>query len=133
MSDIFCLDNPNFQTIEIEPSILYERLVSQEPEEWLECKYCQHTITHKKNILYISGSFLHTFKNPAGIFFQIGCFSKAPGCKEIGLPTSDFTWFPDYEWSICVCANCTQHLGWFYQKVESSFYGLVLDRLSSNR
>ncbi|OZC08516.1 hypothetical protein X798_04448 [Onchocerca flexuosa] len=47
------------------------------------------------------------------------------------------TWWPNYEWTVCVCPSCGFHLGWYFQsgniqvKLHKSFFGLVLDYLIS--
>ncbi|KAL3990495.1 hypothetical protein ACH3XW_32015 [Acanthocheilonema viteae] len=47
------------------------------------------------------------------------------------------TWWPNYEWTVCICPRCGFHLGWSFQsgniqaKVHKSFVGLVLDYLIS--
>ncbi|MFH4983838.1 hypothetical protein AB6A40_010547, partial [Gnathostoma spinigerum] len=50
---------------------------------------------------------------------------------------SDATWFPSYEWTICLCPHCGTHLGWYFQsgniqsKSFKSFVGIVLDYVIS--
>ena len=78
----------------------------------------------------IDGSFTHSFTNPHGIMFSIGCFSEAPGCVAVGPSTAEFTWFPGYSWRICGCGVCGMHLGWEFFAEESGFFGLILDNLS---
>lgn len=72
---------------------------------------------------------MHTFFNPVGIVYEICCFSDAPGCTVFGKPTDEFTWFPGYTWEYSVCGTCSDHLGWFYNSSESSFYGLINSKL----
>ncbi len=66
----------------------------------------------------------------SGIVFHIGCFGDAPGCRTTGVPTSEFTWFGGFAWSLALCGNCNAHLGWRYQGAQVSFFGLILDRLA---
>ena len=93
----------------------------------LLCAHCGHVITSRKLRTELMGSHTHLFSNPAGIQFEIGCFSQAPGCRYSGTATEDWTWFPGYSWRFAICANCQEHLGWQYLGVAGdSFYGLIL-------
>jgi hypothetical protein len=76
----------------------------------------------------VSGSHRHTFCNPAGLVFEVGCFAEAPGCVAIGEASEFFSWFPGYAWRVGICRGCTAHLGWSYGE-GPDFWGLVLDRL----
>jgi len=95
----------------------------------LFCKTCLNLITLDSYGIEVDGSHSHTFMNPRGIVFNIGCFMNAQGCFTMGNPTAEFTWFSGYSWSHVICANCVNHLGWYYQSGSSSFYGLILDQL----
>ena len=99
------------------------------PGKGIICRQCGYLITMPENIISINGSHKHTFTNPAGITFEIGCFSDAPGCLIHGIPTSEFTWFEGYQWNYAHCAGCLTHLGWFYQGRDDSFFGLILESL----
>jgi hypothetical protein len=46
----------------------------------------------------------------------------------MGMPTLEHTWFPGHAWSYCVCNNCGQHLGWYYDG-QSVFVGLIKGRI----
>lgn len=95
----------------------------------LLCGMCGYYITSVDSKIEMSGKNIHVFANPAGYVFQIGCFSSAPGCFVTGVPTEEYTWFPSYAWSYALCANCMEHLGWFYDSGKDSFFGLIVDRL----
>lgn len=94
------------------------------------CRQCGHTITERKNACEVNGSHGHTFFNPAGIVFQIGCFTGAPGCILHGPASREFSWFAGYSWRLALCYNCTTHLGWFFSSSNHSFLGLIFNRLS---
>lgn len=99
------------------------------PLEAIYCKVCGRAVTSRQQKIAIHGSHAHTFFNPAGIVFELGCFSAAPGCYSAGEPSSEFTWFAGYVWSFALCRRCNSHLGWFFEKGESSFLGLILANL----
>ncbi len=95
----------------------------------LYCKACMNLITLASYRIEVNGAHSHTFMNPRGIVFHIGCFMNAQGCLITGSPTSEFTWFSGYRWCHVLCANCLNHLGWYYQSGGASFFGLILDQL----
>lgn len=95
-------------------------------EEALFCKSCSNQITRRVHAISINGSHTHTFFNPAGIVFELGCFSDASGSLSVGEATAEFTWFPGHHWRIVLCHRCRFHLGWYYEKGESGFFGLIL-------
>jgi hypothetical protein len=106
-----------------------EQLSTRE-EPLILCRDCLHPITRPSDRISIQGRHAHTFANPHGIVFEIGCFRRAPGCGAIGPASSDFTWFAGHRWRVCICAACLTHLGWmFLPAVGDAFYGLILERL----
>ncbi len=102
---------------------------AQDEERILRCRFCDKEITKAANRISRSGNHLHTFFNPAGIVYEIGCFSRAEGCSHYGPHSTDFAWFADHSWQIVHCSFCSEHLGWFFSSAADSFYGLVVNRL----
>ncbi len=100
-----------------------------EAEKAIRCGACRHEITTADRIISVNGGHIHTFANPGGFVFDIGCFSDAPGCMNRGDFTSEFTWFAGYSWRFSLCSSCYAHLGWQYQGKEHGFYGLILANL----
>jgi hypothetical protein len=106
------------------------RSLATEPEQVYFCKYCGTLVTSVHDRIEQNGEFRHTFTNPAGLVFSIGCFADAAGCAVVGDPTGDRTWFRGYQWCYALCSGCASHLGWHYEgKRGKTFFGLVLDRL----
>lgn len=77
----------------------------------------------------IGGAHAHTFTNPHGLRFHIGCFSSATGCVVSSDPTTDWTWFPGYAWQVENCSSCGEFLGWRFRAPADEFHGFILDRL----
>ncbi len=102
---------------------------SVEPLEAIFCLACGGVVTARDQKIQVSGSHAHTFFNPAGIVFELGCFQKAPGCLHVGAPSREFSWFPEYFWCISLCRYCRTHLGWVFVMEGNSFYGLILKKL----
>lgn len=101
-------------------------------EKAVFCRNCTRQITYAKELFAIDGSHTHTFFNPAGIVFEIVCFAAAPGCSVEGEASSNFTWFPGYTWRVAFCGGCFTHLGWFFESGDSSFFGLILNKLAGD-
>lgn len=108
------------------------RASDADDSERLLCAACAHPITSARARREVGGAHAHTFMNPAGLVFHIGCFAEAPGCTELGAPSTEWSWFPGAAWRIALCASCRTHVGWSFESgaAESGrFWGLILDRL----
>jgi len=95
----------------------------------LSCAFCLRPITTADARLDVGGSHEHTFVNPLGFAFRIGCFARAAGLILVGEPTRKWTWFPPCRWQIELCLGCREQLGWLFSSREKAFHGLILDRL----
>jgi hypothetical protein len=95
----------------------------------LVCAACGHDITDDANRIDMAGTHEHTFVNPAGHDFRIGCFAAAPGCVPAGAEEDAFSWFPGWSWQIALCGRCYSHLGWTYRNADQRFWGLILAAL----
>ena len=95
----------------------------------LRCRACEAVIASEDDRIEMSGAHAHTFVNPHGHVFEVGCFARAPGCAPVGPASAFFSWFPGYAWRTVVCAQCRTHLGWSFGE-SPHFFGLILPRLS---
>jgi hypothetical protein len=86
-------------------------------------------VTARDHKIAVNGSHGHTFFNPAGIVYELGCFRKAPGCRIAGERSSEFSWFTGHVWRFALCRSCNAHLGWFFEGSENAFYGLIFANL----
>jgi hypothetical protein len=98
-----------------------------QPDDWL-CIACNKKITSDKERFEYDNQSEFQFINPGGFYFDILTFCSADGCREMGKPTLEFTWFEGHSWSFAVCSRCSNHLGWKYFG-KYSFYGLIKSRL----
>lgn len=99
-----------------------------DPEnDWL-CIWCLNRVANEKDRFLFKGKSEFTFKNPEGIKFHIITFSRARGCKQIGVPTEQYTWFAAHAWCYCICNRCKMQLGWQYTGPHE-FVGLIRDRI----
>ena len=101
----------------------------QEQDKGLRCGACNFLITSVKEQCSRSGKNRHTFFNPAGIVYEIGCFKRAPGCLVYGPSSREFAWFEGYRWQISYCTECLEHLGWYFSSGDDAFFGLIVNRL----
>lgn len=110
---------------ELEPDVLIK--TELKADDWL-CIVCNKKITLDRDRFEFDNQSEFQFINPNGFYFDIITFLNAEGCREIGEPTLDYTWFAGHSWSFAVCSRCSNHLGWKY-KGKYSFYGLIKSRL----
>jgi hypothetical protein len=109
-----------------------DSVVKEEPtdERLILCRECLYPITREEERREMGGAPQHTFANPAGIVFTIGCFRTAQGCVPVGPSSDEFTWFPGFAWQVGVCRGCLAHLGWLFSAPSgAAFWGLILDHL----
>ena len=104
-----------------------EREVCEDPI--ILCKNCGGFISRPSWQRQMDNAFSHTFANPHGHVFVIGCFDDAPGCVAVSPLSSEFSWFKGYHWNIGVCQGCDTHLGWIFRSDQDLFFGLILDKL----
>jgi hypothetical protein len=95
----------------------------------LACARCQQAITTTAARIEVSGSHTHTFTNPDGYRFVIGCFRDASGLRRFSPQSSEATWFAGYTWQIEACSGCKEQLGWLYRSGQDTFHGLIVDCL----
>ncbi len=94
------------------------------------CRECLHPVTREQDRTEVHGAHQHTFANPSGVVFTIGCFQFADGCGAAGSPSEEFTWFRGFSWRVAVCTACLAHLGWLFSAASgAAFWGLILDHL----
>jgi hypothetical protein len=121
-----------------------ERLNSERIEELLEdterrdadrkvglcCRTCGHRISSDSKRIAVAGRHEHSFTNPLGLVYRVGCFAAAAGCTSTGPGTLVDTWFAGFAWRVCHCEQCAVHLGWSYcGGAGKEFYGLILDHI----
>lgn len=99
-------------------------------EIWYVCRHCGNKITQPRHILLVNQTYRHSFANPSGIVYEILSFVNAMGCKMIGAPSYEFTWFPGHSWCITLCSGCWVHLGWFFSDQDGKgFFGLITEKI----
>ncbi|MBW2735407.1 MAG: hypothetical protein JRH20_23735 [Deltaproteobacteria bacterium] len=95
----------------------------------LVCAACGRFVTSRAEAIEVADHHEHTFVNPAGFVYKIGCFAEA-FCRAEGPASSNWSWFPGYHWQAVLCTSCGVQLGWLFRSTPHTFYGLVLERLA---
>ena len=105
------------------------------PESPILCAQCESTVSNARHLFASDGQqSARVFANPRGILFEVITLTRAENLLIMGRPCDEFTWFPDYTWQVCACAQCSNHLGWFFDgigpaKTPDSFYALIRSEL----
>ena len=110
--------------------VKYEKKFGLEGERTIICANCGNPVTMPEFIISVDGRHVHTFTDPDGFAYEIGCFSSATGCAHVGEPVAEHSWFEGFRWGLSICSGCYMHLGWFYQGEKENFYGLIMDLIS---
>ncbi len=102
-------------------------------DDAIYCAKCGHLLTRMRWAVDIGGH-ERVFINPAGRVFRVACFKEAPGAEDVGEPTDEHTWFPDYEWNFALCRGCGEHLGWRFagNAPPAVFFGLIKTALTQS-
>ena len=121
-------ENQNIQNdVATELETKVEVKTELQPDDWL-CIACNKKISTDKERFEYNHQSEFQFINPSGFYFDIITFSSADGCREMGDPTMEFSWFDGHSWLFAVCSRCSNHLGWKYEG-KYSFYGLIKTRI----
>jgi len=93
------------------------------------CATCSHVVARQSDRIEVNGSHAHRLTNPYGIRFHVGCFAEALGCAISGERTAADTWFAGFRWRYASCEECRRHLGWYFDRADVYFYGLIMDNV----
>jgi len=96
----------------------------------IRCNTCGVGITDNDYRITINEEHSHTFVNPHGYDYTIGCFSHSVNLVHVDKPSMEWPWFSGYQWQIVVCKGCNIQLGWHFTSDSDDFFGLILAKLS---
>ncbi len=100
------------------------------------CAGCGATVSTEFDLAGImSRPIRKEYQNTQGFKCEVLTVASATNVAPTTEPTSDFTWFEGYAWSVVQCLRCSAHLGWKYSAVSPevdplSFFGLIADRVA---
>lgn len=109
----------------LEASCHHERLhflyKVMQRRSYIRCKQCRTNIAMLDDIFSVgsSGGTSGNYVNEYGAVHQTTTVSKVEkgSILCIGRPEVRDSWFPGYAWTIAICKNCQEHLGWKFTRV----------------
>jgi len=94
------------------------------------CRNCGEEIGKQEDIFSMSSEGPQgAYVNPGGYVHETLTLFKAKNLSLVGEPSTEYSWFPGYAWTICQCRYCDCHMGWKFTASNSSlkpkkFWGL---------
>jgi len=95
----------------------------------LVCKRCSKQLGDQQNIFPMSKEGPQgAFVNPNGHVHETLTLYKAKNLRLVGQPSTEYSWFPGYAWTITECLGCWNHIGWKFTSTNpklrpEKFYG----------
>jgi cereblon len=94
------------------------------------CRRCNLQLADQSEIFSLSREGPQgAFVNPGGHVHETLTVYRAKNLLLSGTPSTEYSWFPGYAWTIAECGRCFSHIGWKFtaasqQLVPPKFYGL---------
>ncbi|XP_064480332.1 protein cereblon-like [Ornithodoros turicata] len=129
--EMLSYDSP-IQRLRCELAILRECVV-------LTCKECRSKVADRGDVFSMSQQGPQgTYVNPHGYVHEMITVRRAKGVYWNGRPSSEYSWFPGYAWTILHCRSCHCHVGWKFTAVEKNllplkFWGLCRSAIKPSR
>ncbi|EDW81418.1 uncharacterized protein Dwil_GK12054 [Drosophila willistoni] len=97
------------------------------------CRYCNSSLAYCSDLFAMSKHGVQTqYCNSAGYIHETNTVYRVMthAIGYSGEPTTEFSWFPGYQWHIILCKFCAQHVGWEFKAVQPNltpklFFGLA--------
>lgn len=128
MDDVLPLYYFDAATVKSKQSKVEKQSGERQPKKRFCCAICNAFITDDALAVSIQQQHVHSRTNPQGQSFTFACFRAAPGCRVIGTPTDEHTWFVGYHWRFAYCKSCNAQIGWHFTG-ETEFFALILEQL----
>ncbi|KAK3914097.1 Protein cereblon [Frankliniella fusca] len=104
------------------------------------CNHCSQTIASQQDVFSMSAEGLQgTYVNSHGFVHDTITIRKATGVLlQNRPPSTEFSWFPGYGWTIAACSRCHRHVGWKFTAtnpttIPDKFWGLCRRSLNSRQ
>ncbi|XP_063231995.1 protein cereblon isoform X2 [Bacillus rossius redtenbacheri] len=95
------------------------------------CRDCQSKVAEQKDVFSMSVEGPQgTYVNPGGYIHETVTVHRAKGLRTVEeQPSTEYTWFPGYAWTIAECRGCRRHMGWRFTATKAHlkparFWGL---------
>lgn len=95
----------------------------------IHCATCATRLTHAKCAIVVNAAHEHSVINPQGCLYRIRCFNSVENVSPAGEPSQEFTWFPGYAWTVLLCRQCSQHVGWQFDAANARFFVLIVAQI----
>jgi cereblon len=114
----------------------------EQVEQDIFCSVCGSFLATTREIFSMTarGTAGGTFVNPGGHVFQVLTLREVDPAHVLveTMRSIEDTWFAGYTWSVAHCTSCYQHLGWRFERVESTrmpaaFFGFRRAALTRSR
>jgi len=95
----------------------------------LVCRNCSKQLGEQANMFSMSKEGPQgAFVNPSGHLHETLTLFKAKNLRLVGRPSTEYSWFPGYAWTITECLGCWSHIGWKFTATQAKlapqkFYG----------
>jgi len=95
----------------------------------LVCRNCGKQLGDQQMIFSMSREGPQgAFVNPGGHVHETLTLYKAKNLRLVGRPSTEYSWFPGYAWTITECLGCWSHIGWKFTATNpklrpEKFYG----------
>lgn len=95
----------------------------------LACRRCSKQLGDQQHIFSMSKEGPQgAFVNPGGHVHETLTLYKAKNLRLVGQPSTEYSWFPGYAWTITECLGCWNHIGWKFTSTNpklrpEKFYG----------
>nr|XP_013097345.1 unnamed protein product [Stomoxys calcitrans] len=101
-------------------------------EAVFSCRSCGTHIANCRELFAMSKHGVQSqYCNSAGFIHETNTVYQVnrQNIRYNGSPSTEFSWFPGYQWHIIVCKICEHHLGWEFKAVEPNlipkqFFGI---------
>lgn len=121
--------------------IVIELLKDILEREVLCCAHCASPISLSRHIFRMTseGQTGGVFVNPTGFLHDIVTVLEVDNAALQGEPEVAHSWFPGYAWTIAVCEDCGNHLGWKFtaaggvERRPAAFWGLRNEAFAVSR
>jgi hypothetical protein len=99
----------------------------------LHCPSCDRVLADDAEAVERLGLYVHEGANPSGERFRFASYAVT---SELAVKTttnlsSEWSWFPRYQWQVVRCLGCAEHVGWRFHKHDDEFFALILEHLPS--
>lgn len=95
------------------------------------CLQCGQSVAHQQDVFSMSAEGLQgTYCNVYGYVYETITIHKATGLRlQNTQPSTEYSWFPGYAWTVAACSRCRKHMGWFFTATKPDmkprgFWGL---------